>query len=460
MYKYNYYPFKNKLENIDGEDLLKLKGITESWFIDYKSKSLKVADYAKHISAFANQYGGWLVIGIEEGIDKNRYAENFCGICSNDVNKISEDIRNSVTVHMEPTVLYEEKVIHGPIDIIGLERDKSIIIIGIPQSSNTPHIHSSGRIYRRTGDQSFPKPETDRYLLDELWKRNNEKHKREESFFSIIPDLPEHQKNTPWVFIYLKPSSFQKRADSIINFDEFVDVMKSTSDGEYSIEMDNIYSFEGGFVARHVFGNPHANNILTFRWWLNGTARLEIPLNRYNYATLSALQNGYKTIDEFLLKIFKSSLEDADMLDCNSLLNIIYSLILKYLQLTAIKNDKRDLLVNFHLINLGYNIPYFDSKVYLDKIDEYSFPIILDNLISVPTKPNESNMFTLKRDVASFDTQLYPILFSIPLIVRLFESLGVSYDMDSLLSILGLKPDKKLENNDVTLEKTDDKMEQ
>lgn len=450
MHKYNYYPFDKNLESIDGDDLLRLKNISESWFIDYKSKSLKIADYAKHISAFANQYGGWLVFGIEEGDDKNRYAENFCGVCSNEVDKIFQDIRNSVTVHMQPAALYEEKVIHGPVDSIGLELNRSILIIGIPQSSNTPHIHSSGRIYRRTGDQSFPKAETDRHLLDELWKRSSEKHLKEEAFFGIIPHLPEQQKKSPWVFIYLKPSSFQEEPDFEIEFSEFVKVMESTNE-PFTLKMDNIYTCNGGFIARHVFDNYHGSGTITFRWWWDGTARIDIPLNQYNFSTLLKSSNQYKTVEAFLSKILQSSLRDESLLDCNYLLKIIWCLIAKYLQLSDENNDKRDILSNFHLINLGYKIPYIDSQIYLDKIEEYSFPIILDDIISVPINPNESNMLVLKKNEIPDSGGLFPVFFSIPLIHRMFDSLGVSYDQETFLRISGLCPPES-EGDEETIE--------
>ncbi len=157
MLNYSYYPFKKELEKIDAEDLLLLKEVSEGWYIDYKVKGLKVIDLAKHMSAFANQYGGWLILGVEESSDGSRTPSEFVGMPKADLEKVSRDIREASAAHVNPEILYEEKVIDGPLEQIGLVEGKSILILGIPMSHNTPHIHSSGRIYRRLADQSKPK---------------------------------------------------------------------------------------------------------------------------------------------------------------------------------------------------------------------------------------------------------------------------------------------------------------
>ena len=111
MLNYSYYPFKNKLDNLNYTDLKGLEQVAEGWYIDYKRQGLKIIDYAKHISGFANQYGGWLIIGIDESSNGKRTAEKFLGVSLDEVEKISTELREAVSAHINPEVLYEEKSI-------------------------------------------------------------------------------------------------------------------------------------------------------------------------------------------------------------------------------------------------------------------------------------------------------------------------------------------------------------
>ena len=47
---------------------------------------------AKHLTAFANQMGGWLFFGVKENIE-NMTAESFPGIDENDVSNLLTDRR-------------------------------------------------------------------------------------------------------------------------------------------------------------------------------------------------------------------------------------------------------------------------------------------------------------------------------------------------------------------------------
>jgi|ERR1019366_571378 predicted HTH transcriptional regulator len=187
MHAYSYYPFKNRLEEVEAKDLADLKSISEGWYVEYKVQPIKIVEFAKHLSAFANQHGGWLFIGIKETSDGSRCAESFPGIDTANINNLSIQIREASSAHINPPVLYEEKIINGPCEDIGLSENKSILIVGIPKSVNTPHIHSSGRIFRRLADHSDPKPQTDRHILDDLWKRGEVHRLQVTKFLSETP---------------------------------------------------------------------------------------------------------------------------------------------------------------------------------------------------------------------------------------------------------------------------------
>jgi hypothetical protein len=218
------------------------------------------------MSAFSNQYGGWLVIGVSEKKDGSRTADEFLGIEKIEVEKNTIALREAASAHVSPEVLYEEKVIEGPIDEIGLAEGKAIVVVGIPRSVSPPHIHSSGRIYRRIADQSKPKEETDRYILDELWNRGEEHRKKNAKLLTEIPELPECQSDSSWAYIHFKPSERQLPPNKLLAFDEFVRIVKNSDksmNGAHA-PMSAAHSALNGYVARQIEHNNPSLASLTF----------------------------------------------------------------------------------------------------------------------------------------------------------------------------------------------------
>lgn len=62
-------------------------------------------------------------------------------------------------------------MIEGPIPELSVAEDRAILLIHMHESQNTPHIHSSGKVYSRQADVADPVPLTDRAELDELYSR-------------------------------------------------------------------------------------------------------------------------------------------------------------------------------------------------------------------------------------------------------------------------------------------------
>jgi predicted HTH transcriptional regulator len=214
----NFNPFGKPIQRITGTDLHILRNVHEDWYIDYKRKSLSIEKYGKHISSFANQYGGWIFIGIKElelkdSNEKGMVAGDFCGIPSDEVPKTLLQIRESISRYVNPDVYYETKIINGPNNKIGLAKGKSIIIIGIPQGVNPPYIHKTGKIYKRIADQSDPKAETDRFILDDLWKRGIKQKEKLEKFVLNVPKLSDNEKNNPYIYLYFLTNPLFEKID-------------------------------------------------------------------------------------------------------------------------------------------------------------------------------------------------------------------------------------------------------
>ena len=66
-----YRPFAERLDDVSPEELIRLKGVHEGWYVEYKENQISNRDLAKSLSSFANQYGGWLFLGVSEDAQEN-----------------------------------------------------------------------------------------------------------------------------------------------------------------------------------------------------------------------------------------------------------------------------------------------------------------------------------------------------------------------------------------------------
>lgn len=450
MLNYSYYPFKNKLDKLNYTDLKRLEQVAEGWYIDYKRQGLKITDYAKHISGFANQYGGWLIIGIDESSNGKRTAEKFLGVSLDEVEKISTELREAISAHINPEVLYEEKVFYGPSPEIGLDEDKAIVIVGIPMSHNTPHIHSSGRVYRRLADQSKPKEESDRYILDELWKRGEAKKRSVLEFLNKLPELPASQSESQWAHIFIKPSESQLPPSKLLSFDEF---SKFTTNIDKNIKcmyapMQSVSSTVDGFIARQIHNNDPSLASLSIRWWHDGSVRFDIPLNSYSLEELvSSTKNEHAS--KFYNIAIGTGYKDLKVIDYSIFSTALFSLVNVYLHILKLRGDKRDFYSSFNLKNIFYTSPYIDSLKFIERIKKLSIPLNTDKDISFPVEPSERTMikhsspFYSGSDIVEEDG--FPkasIEFSIKLIYKLFNSIGIVNNIEDFIddkSMLSVK---------------------
>jgi len=441
MLSYSYYPFVNDLELIDHEDLTRLHSIAEGWYIDYKSQGLKIDDFAKHLCSFANQYGGWLIIGVTEKTDGSRTAEKFIGIDNALIHKISTDVREAAAAHSNPPVLYEEKIINGPIPEIELPEGKSIIIFGIPMSNNTPHIHSSGRIYRRLADQSKPKEETDRFILDELWKRGKAYESALLNFSFQTPKLSSPLNNSSWIYIYLIPDCSNVGPEKTLSFEEFKKIVTNEDKDVLgvNIKMDSVYTTTDGFIARHVNTNYPGDATLTIRWWHDGRCRFEIPLNTFDIERFILNSSKYKTAANFINCINNYGFKHETIVDYSLLIQTVAAMSNLYIHLTKITQDQRNILSAFKIINVLNTIPFVDSSNYITRIHEQHIPLALDECISFPSELTFENMIFHDNYLRSGEyhktknIQMPPYKFAGPLIKNILYSVGVISNPEQLI---------------------------
>ena len=258
-------------------DLKEFYSISEGWYVEYKSLPIPPKDLAKSLSSFANQYGGWLVLGVVEN-KRDLTAEEFPGLSEQQVSNVVQTLRDASRDCVNPEVYYEHRVFDGPIKEIDLPAGKSIVVVHIPQGPEPPYVHADARIYRRVGDSSAPKPETDQSILDRLSRRAQQSRDRLEQMVTRVPLTSKGEEDNCYLHMTITSDPYEIGGHRFGGtFEDFSEIM-----GKDPIPFDNIFTRVGGFVARHITSNDPYYRLLTWDFDRYCHSFITLPINILN----------------------------------------------------------------------------------------------------------------------------------------------------------------------------------
>ena len=206
-----YSPFDKDVKDLQSEDLSVLRSVNEGWYVEYKREATTASAMAKALSAFANTYGGWLFLGVDEARNDVSVAGDFVGIPEQSTEVVLQQLRQAASSSLNPTPYFRTNVLSGPCPIINLAPGTSIIVVQIPCSLTAPHVHKDGRIYRRVADGSEPKPETDRFVLDQLWRRGDVIRKAARKWIRRDPEFSKLEEKSPYLRLLLCVDPWQQK---------------------------------------------------------------------------------------------------------------------------------------------------------------------------------------------------------------------------------------------------------
>lgn len=138
--------FNKPLDQVKYEDVINIcaQEIKENEVLDYKEDF--PAKLEKVISAFANTYGGLVIIGVPD-VD-GKPDKNPVGITYK--RGLEESIQSIIMSKIKPPVF-------PTIQVCPPVNNKTFILIQVSQSSNTPHaIDDNTKVYIRTGNITIP----------------------------------------------------------------------------------------------------------------------------------------------------------------------------------------------------------------------------------------------------------------------------------------------------------------
>ena len=203
-----YSPFDKPVAELESADLAVLREVPESWHVEYKRTIDDAKTLAKAFGAFANTYGGWMIIGVEENDGAKNTAQEFPGLNDEELSLLLRRLGSSINAHLRPVPHYEHRVLKGPCEAIGLRNNQAIVVVHVPMSVHTPHLQTDGRVYQRVGDTSQPIKE--RRLLDELWQRADSVRQATRLWIDDDPELSKGEGEAPYLRLLFVPDPWNK----------------------------------------------------------------------------------------------------------------------------------------------------------------------------------------------------------------------------------------------------------
>ena len=310
-----YFPLEKSVREIKTEDLLELKTISEGWYCEYKREIGKAISIAKSVSALANSHGGWIFYGVEQ--DRlTRCAARAPGIPLQEVSQAEVWLRQAVSGSISPTVYYEHVFLSGPLPALGLDDQHCVLAVFVPEGINAPYLHSSGRIYRRIADESDPKEECDRQVLDVLFRRSKVQRKRIEQAIYKSRRRLKLEGNPPCLRVLFFHDLWDEREGSELLFEAFKRIMSSG----FTI-FDNFYSTTFGHIARMTYGNNPSRTVYSWHhqgWFeevLFPFSWFPVPQGGFPYNYFSEFKIGA----EFLNLCRVSQLEGLTVIEMSGL---------------------------------------------------------------------------------------------------------------------------------------------
>ena len=380
-----YSPFDKLIHDLEPSDLAVLQSVNEGWHIEYKKEIPSARVLAKSISSFANTHGGWLFLGIDEDSKENPVAGSFIGVPSSDLEMANSRLRHGVSDYLSNDPNFESKPVHGPCDEIRLAEGSSIVIVHIPESQTTPHVHKDARIYRRVADGSEPKPESDRFILDELWKRGEKVRKKIKTWVKNDPKLASGEKNRPYLRVLLTPDPWiQDLPISDLSDSDIREIIAGKD-----VPLDTFYTAGGRFVARQVMNNDPFVYGLSWQIGRDFVSEIIIPLTLYEeneVADLETSLNGYRYQGLLIetLEKYPNRSQPIRVADLNFMAMILIDFVKKYVRLLDLANRPITFSYKIRFLNVWRVVPFVDVESVLDHYRDYGLPVSMDRKRTFP----------------------------------------------------------------------------
>jgi hypothetical protein len=227
-------------------------------------------------------------------------------------------------------------------------------------------------IYRRVGDGSEPRPENDRFAVDQLWRRGKELDEQYETWVTREPEFSKGEGEAPYVRLLLTADLYRDR-DAWLEADlpAIRNLLKGDGVG-VDVPFDVVHTTARGFVARQSGQEDPGNLGLT--WWLNRSLSSEIliPLQQYSFDDLLAQQDhGYKHALRVAKALYGSGATDRGVLDLNQLYFLFAGILRKKQAILDLAGWTGGLSFKAQFLNVWRKTGFLDTDLAADHIVEH-----------------------------------------------------------------------------------------
>lgn len=423
-------PFDKGLEELSTGDLESLREVSEGWYVEYKSQLPTTRDLAKSLSSFANQYGGWLLLGVDE-ITRERTPKAFPGLDNEMLPEALDSLRNAAKDIVRPQVVFQHRALEGPVETIGLGTNRSVLVVRVPEGSNTPYIHNDGKIYIRVGDSSTPIPVTDKSTFDLLYRRGEDRRSYLKNLIEKTPDLSEAEDNVSYIHLSIFSDPYQTLGHWYQGtYSDFCATMKGGH-----IPFDNIYAAADGFIARQATTNNRSNRLFTWEFSRNCNSYVTIPIptlplydaDEYLLDGLVDIWKSYGIGEDFRARLVSKGLASSRVLNLSILLPLIGMIVSRHRKIVRRANIRGPFYIKARMQNVWRTIPFIDLSEYMDHVQKFDFPVVQSSDMTVPTGTS-LDTFVVSPELASIPAESGNITYDGPTIrmwVEIMQALGI-----------------------------------
>ncbi len=429
-----YTPFNKEFTDFSTSDLGVLREISEGWYVEYKSQEPSTRDLAKSLSSFANQYGGWLFIGVAENPESHT-AESFPGIKNDELAQVLESIRNAAKDITRPQLDYLYRALEGPNEAIGLNSERSVVAVHVAEGSNTPYIHNDGRIYIRIGDSSSPIPMTDKATFDRLYRRGEDRRTYLKTLIERSPILSKGEEDNSFIHLSILSDPYQSLGHRYQGAHADFSAAISTD----LMPFDNIYTAPDGFIARQIGTNNRYNRVFTWEFSRNCNSFVTIPIPTMQLqepgaitheSSLQSAWEPYSIGAEFVSALVSKGLEASRVLNLNILLLVLGGIVDRHRTIVGQAKVRGPLYIKARIENVWRTVPFIDLKQYMAHVEKFDFPVVQDSDLMVPVG-TLLETFVVSSEDDRMPTESEGIQWdgAFEIWARILEALGIPLDL-------------------------------
>lgn len=400
-------PFDKRIgDTLEAADLQVLvdRQIPEGYYIEYKSDFQTSVKIAKSLASFANTYGGWYFVGVQS--DKTTsIATGLPGFELSDHPDPIATVRNVARDYIDPMPLLFPQLAE-------VTPGRWVLAVSIPESNDTPHVCSDGRIYRRAADSSEPIFEKDRYALDRLVERNREALQRFDQFCTDDRTFCKAEEKSSWFEGYFAPYPVGSVQTSSVfeatDLQALVDLSKGPLTSPFlpgmtmtlQPELAVPYQVQTGFgsvLIRWLEPSQSALNTLQIELFADGRCRMAAPLTLLNVWQPGKIRS--QPILEWLDPMKSDPKADAYLLkfiDLRSTWGLISWMITLYTNWLQKLNWQGEAWTRMRLTNIWRCVPFYDTDAWMEHVQKFGIPVSHRAKVDIPTRgqrPLQASLF-------------------------------------------------------------------